>query len=155
MKLGICSGKAPREKSVVTHSGGTFELRFPRKEEQQNLTRSSTTFSMAPSTRVFRRICHGSTSASPAEAKGCLTKNLPKTPMYFGFLLCPTPRLFFIVLGSLCLIQQKYLVGKQEALKEPTPPTPPISVYIYVYSYPYIFLQYHIIFTKESRSNYF
>ena len=46
---------------------GTFELRFLRKEEQQNFTRNFTAFSIATSTRGFRIKFHGSTSACPAE----------------------------------------------------------------------------------------
>ena len=46
---------------------GTFELRFLRKEEQQNFTRNITALLMATSTRGFRRKVHGSTSARLAE----------------------------------------------------------------------------------------
>ena len=51
---------------------GTFELRFLRKEERQNFTRNLTAFSMVTSTRGFRRIFHGSTSASLAEIQKSL-----------------------------------------------------------------------------------
>ena len=54
-------------KFVVRKILGTFELRFLRKEEQQNFTRNFTAFSMATSTQGFRRKYHGSTSARPAE----------------------------------------------------------------------------------------
>ena len=70
MKLGICSCKASGEKwcEICREKfRGIFELRFLRKEEQQNFTRNFTAFSMATSSRGLRRKFHSSTSASLAE----------------------------------------------------------------------------------------
>ena len=72
MKLGICSCQASGEKwhEICLENFQVFyELRFLRKEEQQNFTRNFTAFSMATSTRGFRTKFHGSTSASLAEMK--------------------------------------------------------------------------------------
>ena len=66
-----------------------------------------------------------------------ISQNFPCCTLVFSFVLlqrvfCPGLTL------SDCLIQQKYLVGKQEELKEPTPPTQnKHNIYIYKYIYIY------------------
>ena len=57
---------------------GTFELRFLRREEQQNFTRYFTAFGMATSTRGFRRKFHGRTSARRAEMTNAVVLNLSR-----------------------------------------------------------------------------